>query len=152
MRFRRFACAFLAAVLTSAALVSRTAVFAQFDLQTLRIMVVSSREEALRLMQRLQNGEDFAALARAESVDPSAADGGLLGRIAISTLRPDLQTALRGLSAGQITPLVQVPTGFAFIRVEHDSNLPPPTRPVSQALLATGSVKFVLDVGGLPEA
>jgi tetratricopeptide (TPR) repeat protein len=152
MRFRRFACALSVAVLTSTALVSRTALLAQFDLQTLRIMVVGSREEALRLIQRVRSGDDFGALARAESVDPSAADGGLLGRVPISTLRPDLQTALRGLSAGQMTPVVEVPTGFAFIRVEHDTNLAVPTKPLSQALLATGSVKFVLDVGGLPEA
>ena len=46
MRFRRCACAFLTAVLASAALASRTAVSAQFDLQTLRIMVVGSREQA----------------------------------------------------------------------------------------------------------
>ena len=75
-------------------------------------MVVGSREQAQRLMDRVRSGEDFATLARAESVDPSAGDGGLLGRIAISTLRPDLQTALRGLSAGQMTPIVQIPTGL----------------------------------------
>src|SRR5215475_7005326 len=95
MRFRRVACA---------ALASRMPLSAQFDLQTLRVIVVSSREEAERLLERVRNGEDFAALARASSLDPSAADGGLLGRIAISTLRPDLQTVLRALNAGQMTP------------------------------------------------
>jgi tetratricopeptide (TPR) repeat protein len=152
MWFRRLASALLAAALVSAALVSRTALSAQFDLQTLRIMVVSSREQAERLLERVRTGADFAALARAESIDPSAVDGGLLGRIGISTLRPELQTALRGLTDGQMSAIVQVPTGFAFIRVEHDSNQAGPTRPLSQALLATGSVKYVIDVGGLPEA
>jgi tetratricopeptide (TPR) repeat protein len=153
MRFRRVAAACLTAVLASGALVSRIAVSAQFDLQTLRIMVANSREQAERLMARVRNGEDFAALARAESIDPSAADGGLLGRVAISSLRADLQTALRGLNAGQLSPIVQLPTGFAFVRIEHDSNQAvPQTRPLSQALLATGTVKYVLDVGGLPEA
>jgi hypothetical protein len=153
MRFRRFAGAGLAAVLVSAALLSRTAVSAQFDLRTLRILVASSREQAQRLLERVRGGEDFATLARVESIDPSAPDGGLLGRIAISTLRPDLQAALRGLNAGQLSSIVQIPTGFAFIRIEHDGNQPTTsTRPLSQALLATGSVKYVLDVGGLPEA
>ncbi len=45
-------------------------------------MVVGSREQAQRLLERVRSGEDFATLARAESIDPSAADGGLLGRIA----------------------------------------------------------------------
>src|SRR5215831_15502016 len=120
MRFRRVACAVLTAVLVSAAIASRMPLSAQFDLETLRIIVVSSREEAQRLLERVRNGADFASLARSSSVDSSASDGGLLGRIAISTLRPDLQTVLRGLVAGQITPVVQIPTGFAFIRVEHE--------------------------------
>jgi PPIC-type PPIASE domain len=88
MRFRRFAGAGLAAVLVSAALLSRTAVSAQFDLQTLRILVASSREQAQRLLERVRGGEDFATLARVESIDPSAPDGGLLGRIAISASTP----------------------------------------------------------------
>jgi tetratricopeptide (TPR) repeat protein len=151
MTFRRVACAFLTAVLVSTVLASRVPLWAQFDFQTLRIIVVSSREEAERLRERVRNGEDFAALARASSVDPSASDGGLLGRIAISTLRPDLQTVLRGLDAGQMTPVMQIPTGFAFMRVEHDTSVRP-TKPLSQALLAIGNVKYVIDVGGLPEA
>ncbi|HEX7795760.1 MAG TPA: FG-GAP-like repeat-containing protein [Vicinamibacterales bacterium] len=151
MRFRRVACALLTAVLVSAVLASRMPLSAQFDFQTLRIIVVSSREEAQRLLARVRNGEDFAALARAASLDPSASDGGLLGRVAISTLRPDLQTVLRGLDAGKLTPIMQIPTGFAFMRVEHDTNVGP-TKPLSQALLATGNVKYVIDVGGLPEA
>jgi tetratricopeptide (TPR) repeat protein len=152
MWFRRLACALLMAGLVSAALASRLALSAQFDLQTLRVMVVGSREQAQRLLERVRGGEDFAGLARVESIDPSASDGGLLGRVAISTLRPDLQTVLRGLSAGQLSPVVQIPTGFAFFRAEHDSNQSAPARPLSQALLATGSVKYVIDVGGLPEA
>ena len=152
MRLRRLVAAAGIALMVSAALTSLPAVRAQFDIQTLRVIVVSSREQAQRLMERVRNGEDFAVVARAESIDASRADGGLLGRIAVSTLRPDLQAALRGLNAGQMTPIVQVPTGFAFLRVEHDSNQFAPPRPISQALLATGSVKYVIDVGGLPEA
>ena len=79
----------------------------------------------------------------AESIDPSASRR--------RTARPDCHldvaagsaSALRGLNAGQMTPIVQIPTGFAFIRVEHDSNQLATTRPLSQALLATGSVKYV---------
>src|SRR5262249_3990773 len=105
MRFRRVACAFLTAVLVSAVLASRLPLSAQFDVQTLRIIVVSDRDEAQRLLERVRNGEDFAALARASSLDPSASDGGLLGRVPISSLRPDLQTVLRGLNDTEITPV-----------------------------------------------
>jgi tetratricopeptide (TPR) repeat protein len=152
MRFRRLVPPLVTAILVVLTFLWRTSLVAQFDIQTLRVIVVNSREQAQRLMDRVANGEDFGGLARAESLDPSAPDGGLLGRVPISTLRPDLQSALRGLSAGQMTAVIQVPTGFVFIRVERDSAQPMPTRPISQALLAAGNVKYVLDVGGLPEA
>src|SRR5215510_14891177 len=69
MRFSRLAGALLTAVLVSVALTSPSGVFAQFDFQTLRVMVVSARDQAERLRARVQQGEDFAALARAESLD-----------------------------------------------------------------------------------
>ena len=62
MRFRRVACAFLTALFVCAALVSRAPLSAQFDLQTLRVIVVSSREEAQRLLERVRE-PDFLAPA-----------------------------------------------------------------------------------------
>jgi tetratricopeptide (TPR) repeat protein len=123
------------------------------DSLTLRIIVANSADEAARLMDRVRKGEDLAALARSESLDPSAADGGLLGRIQLSTLRPELRTALRGVGPGQLTAIVQVPTGFAFLRVEQDSySTARPPAGLAGGLAATGSVKYVVDVGGLSEA
>src|SRR5258708_15726780 len=122
MRFRGRGARGVTAILVSRAVASGGPVTAQFDLQPLRLIVATSREDAERLLQRVRGGEDFAAVARSGSIDPSAADGGLLGRVAISTLRPDLQTALRGLTAGQLTPIVQVPTRFPFFKVEPESD------------------------------
>ena len=50
----------------------------------------------------------FVALARAESLDPSAGNGGLLGRLALSSLRPELRAALQGVKPGQVTPVVHI--------------------------------------------
>ena len=112
----------------------------------LRIIVVGSQEAAERLLQRLAQGESFVALARAESLDPSAGNGGLLGRLALSTLRPELRAALQGVKPGQVTPVVRIPTGFAVLQViAEDGGI---TSPSPAALSATGSVKYVLDVGG----
>lgn len=58
-------------------------------------------------MTRLKNGEDFATLARKESIDSTASEAGSLGEIAISALRPELQEALRGVAAGQASPIVK---------------------------------------------
>ena len=116
----------------------------------LRIIVVGSQEAAERLLQKLAQGESFVTLARAESLDPSAGNGGLLGRLALSSLRPELRAALQGVKPGQVTPVVRIPTGFAVLQViAEDGGI---TSPSPAALSATGSVKYVLDVGGLSEA
>jgi len=117
---------------------------------SLRIVVVGSQEAAERLLQRLAQGEDFVALAKAESLDPSAAAGGLLGRLAPAALRPELRSALQGIKPGQVTPVVRIPTGFAILQVLADDGIP--TSPSPAALSSTGSVKYAFDVGGFAEA
>jgi parvulin-like peptidyl-prolyl isomerase len=46
----------------------------------LLIIVVDSSSQADRVLHRLKNGEDFAALAKELSIDPTASDGGSMGR------------------------------------------------------------------------
>src|SRR5207245_7782849 len=80
----------------------------------------------------------------------------LLGVVQLSTLRPELRAALRGVGPGQVTEVVALPTGFAVLRVESvpgPSVLPDGSNPAGiPGLVATGAVKYTLDVGGLPEA
>ena len=90
----------------------------------LRIIVVSSLAEAEQLLQRLQTGEDFAALARQKSIDPSASDGGSLGKVDPETLRTELRDVLRGGLSGQIKGPVKIPTGYAILKVEGPSLTP----------------------------
>src|SRR6185436_18325131 len=47
----------------------------------LSVIVVSSEPEAQELVERLMNGEDFAALARKVSTDPTANQGGYMGKL-----------------------------------------------------------------------
>jgi len=96
----------------------------------LRIIVVNSQTEAEQLLQRVQTGDDFAALARQKSIDPSASDGGSLGRVDPATLRTELRDALKGAQPGQLKGPVKVPTGYAIFKVE--GIIPPtPASPVS---------------------
>jgi parvulin-like peptidyl-prolyl isomerase len=55
---------------------------------------VDSPDKARQILDRLRNGEDFAAVARKESIDPSATEGGYLGPIDLSTLRPELHSRI----------------------------------------------------------
>jgi len=124
------------------------------DEVTLRVVVVDSAEKAQRMLTRLHAGENFITLAQAESIDPTAAAGGLLGRLALSTLPPVLRDALVGIAPGQLSPVVQIPTGFAILKVVDDTD--PANRSMNAATPATlateASVKYVIDVSGLLEA
>src|SRR5882757_4465034 len=93
----------------------------------LRIIVVSSQTEAEQLIQRLKTGEDFAVLARQRSIDPSASDGGFLGRMDPESLRTELRDVLKGALPGQIKGPVKIPTGYAILRVEGAAPGPSPT-------------------------
>ena len=124
------------------------------DEVTLRVIVVDSEDKAASIATRLSGGADFIALAHAESIDPTANTGGLLGKLTVSALPPVLKDALVGVAPGQLSPVVRIPTGFAILKVVDE------TDPVNinmngstPASLATrASVKYVIDVSGLLEA
>ena len=124
------------------------------DEVTLRVIVVDSADKAQHLVTRLNAGEDFIALARAESIDPTADAGGLLGKVTRLTLPAVLKDALVGVAPGQLSPVVQIPTGFAILKVVDDSD---PSNISMNAdtpgtLATEASVRFVIDVSGLVEA
>jgi parvulin-like peptidyl-prolyl isomerase len=84
---------------------------------TLQVIVVDSPDKARQILDRLRNGEDFAAVAKKESIDPSATEGGYLGPIDLSTLRPELRDALKGIEPGRMTGVIAVPSGYVILKV-----------------------------------
>jgi tetratricopeptide (TPR) repeat protein len=149
---RGFVGALFVALAAAAVLVAQSLPPSSF--LTLRIIVVGTRDEADRVRENLARGAEFAALARRESIDPSAADGGLLGRLDVATLRAEVRDALQGVGTGQVTTVVPVATGFAILQVVPETgSTPSAINPASLAAIsAVGSVKYVPDIGGLPEA
>jgi tetratricopeptide (TPR) repeat protein len=120
-----------------------------------RIIVVDSPAKADRLLQRLKAGEDFATLARELSIDPTASDGGYMGRVDPSTLRSELRDALKGLVPGQITAVVHEPSGYAIMRVitpgeQNALQNTSPARILPSA--ATGTIRYAPNVSGKGEA
>jgi tetratricopeptide (TPR) repeat protein len=121
----------------------------------LQVIVVRSAEEAQQIVDRLKKGESFAQLARKESIDPTAEAGGFMGKLDPNTLRAELRDALRGVSPGQLAPVVHIPSGYAILKVQEDRGA---TGTGKQDLArdfdmaATGAVKYVFDVDGLGEA
>jgi hypothetical protein len=124
------------------------------DEVTLRIIVVSSADEAERVVGRLKNGENAVALAAKVSIDATADNGGLLGPIALSALRPELRNAVQGLGVGQVSNVIRIPTGFAVVKVvpRADAGNSNASSVANPGVAAVGSVKYVLDVGGFAEA
>src|SRR5688500_383141 len=120
---------------------------------TFRIIVVSEEEAAQRVAQQLAGGANFVALAGAQSIDPSARGGGLIGPVALSALRPGMRDALQRLETGQISPVIRVPLCFAIVQLVP---APPAAAPLRASelggLAATGAVRATLSVDGLGEA
>jgi peptidyl-prolyl cis-trans isomerase C len=66
-----------------------------------RIIMVSTEQEALKVLAELQGGADFATVARRVSRDASAGVGGDLGFTARGVLNPELGAVLFALPVGQ---------------------------------------------------
>lgn len=96
-----------------------------------RHILVNTEDEANEVMSRLQNGEDFAALAAEYSVDVTTRDnGGDLGWFPRGGLLvPEVEEVAFSLQPGNTSPIVRSAWGYHIIQVlEFD-----PARPVDEA-------------------
>jgi len=76
-----------------------------------------ARRKLVALKERLDNGADFAELARLHSNDLSAAKGGDLGWLYQGDTVPDFEKAMDGLKINQTSEPIQSPFGFHLIQV-----------------------------------
>lgn len=77
-----------------------------------------ARQKLLGLRERIENGEDFAALARAHSDDTgSAANGGDLGWANPGQMVPEFEKAMNALQPNQLSQPVRTPFGLHLIQV-----------------------------------
>ncbi len=83
-----------------------------------RLLRVRERERAQEAVRRVAGGEDFGALARALSEDPSASRGGDLGILRLTDLAEPLRSAVRVLRPGEVSPVVEVGGAFVVLKRE----------------------------------
>ncbi|MEW5887671.1 MAG: peptidylprolyl isomerase [Pseudomonadota bacterium] len=76
-----------------------------------------ARRRLVALKERLDNGADFAELARLHSNDLSAAKGGDLGWLAPGDTVPDFERAMNELKPGQVSEPIRSPFGWHLIQV-----------------------------------
>jgi peptidyl-prolyl cis-trans isomerase D len=70
------------------------------------------------VLDRLRKGDDFASVARQESDDTSAAEGGYLGCFQRGRMTKPFEDAVDALSPGQISPVVETQFGLHVIKLE----------------------------------
>jgi hypothetical protein len=101
--------------LTVPCLVSTPA--AALDHVELRMISVSSRQQAEEIQERLAKGESFAALATAMSVGPNASRGGYIGKVEFSSLRPELKEVVVPLEENEVSDIVRTGYGYTILQV-----------------------------------
>lgn len=76
-----------------------------------------AREKAEALLKRVKAGEDFAALAKANSTCPSAAQGGNLGYFSKGQMVPEFESVAFSLKPGDTSEIVETKFGYHIIKV-----------------------------------
>lgn len=83
-----------------------------------RHILVATPEEAQQVLDRLDDGESFAALASELSTDPGSKDsGGDLGWFAQGVMLPEFETAAYALEIGDVSQPVQTQFGYHVIQL-----------------------------------
>ncbi len=82
----------------------------------LQVIAVPDYDEAVRLLDRIQNGEyDFDSAAQKYSQGPAARDGGDLGLVRWDRLAPEWKEALKNLKPGEISEPFSVSGGGVLL-------------------------------------
>lgn len=86
---------------------------------SMRSTATRSKEEALQEIQslkgKLDDGADFAELARAHSDCPSGANGGSLGTFSKGQMVPEFEEATLALEPGAYSDVVETSFGYHLI-------------------------------------
>lgn len=81
-------------------------------------MLFATREAALEVKKLLQDGEDFATLAKKHSLSPDREDGGNLGYFSAGQLPPEFDEVIFSLPLRQVSNPVASPYGFHLLMVD----------------------------------
>jgi peptidyl-prolyl cis-trans isomerase C len=78
-------------------------------------ILVESEDEAKALKAQLDDGADFAEMAREHSTGPSGPNGGALGWFGKGQMVPEFENAVLGLEKGQVSDPVQTQFGWHLV-------------------------------------
>lgn len=119
-----------------------------------RHILVATNDEAVAIIKQLDDGADFAELAKEKSTGPSGANGGSLGYFAKGQMVPPFEEAAFALEKGMHTKEpVQTQFGFHVIKVEDSRAKTPPTFEASvdeirNELAQAAAAQYIEDLRG----
>lgn len=90
-------------------------------------ILVATREEAAVLIGQLEQGADFATLARENSTGPSGPGGGELSWFGKGDMVPTFEDAVLSLAIGEVSAPVETQFGWHVIKLNDIRNLEIPT-------------------------
>ena len=91
-------------------------------------ILVANEDQAKKIIAQLAAGGDFAAIAKAQSTDPGAAQGGDLGFFKKGDMLPEFAAEAFALKPGQVSPTpVHTRYGWHVIKVIETRVAPAPT-------------------------
>ncbi|KZN28753.1 peptidylprolyl isomerase [Pseudoalteromonas luteoviolacea] len=86
-------------------------------LASARHILVDSEAQCLELKKRIDDGEDFAALAKEFSNCPSGQDGGALGEFGPGMMVPEFDKVVFSAPLNEVQGPVQTQFGFHLLEV-----------------------------------
>jgi parvulin-like peptidyl-prolyl isomerase len=81
-----------------------------------------AEEKIHEILKKIDDGQDFASIARASSESPDAAEGGLLGTVAEKDLSTEIYDAISSLDAGKVSDVVRTQRGLLIFKVEEKAD------------------------------
>jgi tetratricopeptide (TPR) repeat protein len=119
----------------------------------LGIIVAPSRSDLEQVLKQLHAGMDFSVLAKERSVDATAVDGGYMGRVLPEQLRTELRDALQGCKTGDLTRIIELPSGFAILKILSKPPVLTDLNPKRiSSLISTGAIRYGAWLSGQVEA
>lgn len=90
-------------------------------------ILVATEEDAQALVKLMQDGADFATLAREKSTGPSGPNGGQLGWFGKGMMVPEFEAAVITLAVGEVSQPVKTQFGWHVVRLNEMRNRTIPT-------------------------
>ena len=90
-------------------------------------ILVDSEDKAKELLAQINDGADFAEVAKENSTDGSAAQGGELGWFGLGRMVPEFEEAVVAMKPGDVAGPVQTQFGWHLIKLEETRDSTAPT-------------------------